>query len=288
MRRALILKLVVLLVLLGLGLYLAAVIVVGFVLPAGGRRPQPDRDRFVTVLGSRVAYRSEGSGEPALILLHGFGGSMEEWEPVVPRLPGRVVRLDLVGFGASDRPPMAYDLETQRRYLVAFMDALEVGRATLVGRSMGASLAAWTAARSRDRVDAVVLSAPSGYPGSLTYGWPHGSLYRPGFWNRAVGWVARTPVYRWLFPRSQALQAATVSASYDPAFADALGQIRQPTLLFWSRGDGVVPFTYAAEYRTRIPHAELVEFPEAAGHHAPTFDPEKAAGHIRDLVQRAR
>lgn len=284
-RRALILKLALVLVLLGIGLYLAAVVVVGLVLPSGGRSPV-ERDRFVTVLGARLAYRSTGSGEPTLILLHGFGGSLEEWEPVAPHLPGRVVRLDLVGYGASDRPPISYDLETQRRYLIAFMDALEIPRATLVGRSMGASLAAWTAAHSPDRIEAVVLSAPSGYPGSLTYGWPYGTLYRPGIANRVVGLVARTWVYRRLFPTSLASQAATVSASYDTAFADALGRIRQPTLLFWSRGDGVVPFAFSAEYRTRIPHAELVEFPADAAHHAPTHDPEKAARHIRALLGR--
>jgi pimeloyl-ACP methyl ester carboxylesterase len=166
------------------------------------------------------------------------------------------------------------------------MDALEVRRATLVGRSMGASLAAWTAAHSPDRVDAVVLSAPSGYPGTLTYGWPHGALYRPGFWNRVVGLVARTWVFRRLFPHSQARQAVTVSASYDKTFADALGRIRRPTLLLWSRGDGVVPFAFSAEYLQRIPRAELVEFPEAAGHHAPTFDPEKTAQSVvRCLTQ---
>ncbi|MHC4134595.1 MAG: alpha/beta fold hydrolase [Planctomycetota bacterium] len=279
-------KLVVILVVLGIGFFLASVVAVGLVLPAGGRRAQPDRDRFVTVLGARLAYRTEGSGEATLILLHGFGGSLEEWGPVVPRLPGRVIRLDLVGFGASDRPPISYDLETQRRHLIAFMDALEIPRATLIGRSMGASLAAWTAAHSPDRIDAVVLSAPSGYPGSLTYGWPHGALYRPGIANRAVGLVARTPVFRWLFPRSLAQQAATVSASYDATFAEALGKIRQPTLLFWSRGDGVVPFAYSAEYQARIPHAELIEFPAAAAHHAPTFDPQKAATHIHDLLRR--
>lgn len=288
MRRALVLKLIVLCVLIGLGLYLAGVVAVGLVLPSGGRRPRPERDRFVTVLGSRVAYRSEGAGAPTLVLLHGFGGTLEEWDPLVPHLPGRVVRLDLMGFGASDRPRVGYDLETQSRYLIAFLDALEIPRATLVGRSMGASLAAWTAARSPDRIEAVVLAAPSGYPGSLTYGWPYGTLYRPGFWNRAVGLVARTWVYRRLFPHSQARQAVTVSASYDERFAEALGRIRQPTLLFWSRGDGVVPFAYSAEYQARIPQAKLVEFPAQAAHHTPTFDPAEAASHIRALLARGR
>ncbi len=286
MSRALILKLVLLLLLLGLGLYLAAVLAVGFVLPSGGRSPRPERDRFATVLGSRVAYRTEGNGEPTLVLLHGFGGTLEEWDPLVPHLPGRVIRLDLVGFGASERPPIAYDLETQRRHLIAFLDALGIERATLVGRSMGASLAAWTAAHEPERIDAVVLAAPSGYPGSLTYGWPHGALYRPGFWNGAVGLVARTWVFRGLFPNSLARQAVTVSASYDQSFADALDRIRQPTLLFWSRGDGVVPFAWSERYRQRIPHAELVEFAPEAAHHAPTHDPEKAARHIRELLAR--
>jgi pimeloyl-ACP methyl ester carboxylesterase len=84
-------------------------------------------DAMADVLGSRIAYRSREGLGPTLILLHGFGGSLLEWEHMVPQLTcGRVITVDALGFGASSRPPAACDLETHRRHLVGLMDALGV------------------------------------------------------------------------------------------------------------------------------------------------------------------
>ncbi len=283
------LKLVGLLVVLGLAVLFAAAAGLARLMPGSRPIPPGPSDRVLGVLGSPLRYRIVGDGRPTLILLHGFGSSLDEWEALVPALEcGTIVSLDLVGFGGSARPRENYSLETHRRYLVAFLDSLEIESAVLVGRSMGASVAAWTAARSPERIIGAVLMAPSGFPGSLRYPWPRSALFRPGPANRVLGAVAGTRLFGLLFPRSSARQALGVTASYDSTFAAALERIAQPVLLIWSRGDRTVPFAASEEYRQRIPHTELLELPESVGHATGRFDPASTAHRICEFVDRLR
>jgi len=269
-------------------LAVAAVVALGRVMPSRAPDPGDEGARELRVLGETLVYHTRGEGEPALILLHGFGGSgLGHWGEVMPRLDcGRVIALDLLGFGGSSRPDAPYSLDMHRRYLVAAMDALEIPRAVLVGFSMGASLAAFTAAHDPSRVSALVMLAPSGLPGSLTYPWPRGAFYRPGMVNRWGLSLARTPLYRWLFPDSLARQALGVTASYDESFTEALGLIRQPALLAWSASDEKVPFADREAYRARIGGLELLEAPEDAGHAIGIEAPEWTARAICDFVRR--
>lgn len=245
---------------------LGSIIVAGFLFH-NPPIPLSPPDLSVSVLGANIRYRVSGKGDPTVILLHGFGGSLGEWEKIVPRLHGnQVIVLDLLGFGGSDRPPLSYDLETQSLYLQAFMKELNVTQAVLVGRSMGGSLAAWTATQLKGKIAGLILIAPSAYPGSLTYPWPLSWIYKPGLWNRLAIICVGNPVVRWLFPYSIAPQAVSVTNSYDSKFAEALKDIKQPTLLVWSRGDTTVPFKYHQRYIEKIQNIEFFEVPSTVGH----------------------
>ncbi|HVZ78068.1 MAG TPA: alpha/beta hydrolase [Gemmatimonadaceae bacterium] len=245
-------------------------------------------DRFLDVGGVRTRYRVTGSGEPTIVLIHGFGGSIESWD-VAPRdMPcGRVVALDLPGFGASARPNRSSGLAEQQRWLVQAMTRLGVGRAVLVGASMGGAVAAFTAARAPDRVQALVLVSPSGFPGSLQASGLQGYLARHRLANRVAWWIVHLPSYGWLFPRSLARQSISVTASYDAAYADALREIRAPTLLYWSPGDARVPFAFAAQYLARIRGARLVQAPLPAAHNLQHYDPAALARVICGFVTGA-
>lgn len=222
----------------------------------------------VNVLGSKIRYKTHGTGETTVILLHGFGGSLQHWEKIQPMLIGsNNITLDLVGFGKSDRPLIKYDLETQRRYLIAFMDRLNIKTAVLVGTSMGGSLAAWTAAKSKDRVSGLILISPSGYPGSFTpTKWPLNWFLKPGMVNQLSLYIVNNPLFTNLFPHSLAIQALTASGSYNTEFSTALENIQQPTLLAMSRGDTAIDFSYHAKYKEKIPHLEFFEIPKSIGH----------------------
>lgn len=242
-------------------------------------------DLYIKINGSEIRYTKEDSGEPTLIFLHGFGGNLNMWKPIKQYLTcGRFIALDLIGFGGSDRPDIFYNLEIQRHYLLEFMDALKIEKAVLIGSSMGASIAAWTAAHSPDRVQAIVLFAPSGFPGSIWARWPARWMYRPGIINKLSYTIVDTFLFKKIFPNSLARQALSITSSYNDSFAEALATIKQPTLLIWSLGDKRVPFSFSSAYRKLISHAKLIKRPAQAGHSVATFECQETAKSICELV----
>jgi pimeloyl-ACP methyl ester carboxylesterase len=271
---------------LAVGLYVLAVVALGIEFGPVKPRPTIERDRFATVLGSRIAYRVSEHAGPTLILLHGFGGSLLDWEAMLPKLAcARVITVDLLGFGASSRPAEAYDLEMHRRHVIGLMDALGIAKAVLAGGSFGASLTLWTAAHTPDRIAGAVAMAPSGMPGELHAPWPRSFLFKPGLPNSVASLLVRTPLFKWLFTYSQARQALGISGSYGASFEAAMSKIRQPTLLLWSPGDPVAPYSYREQYLKAIPHAKLVPFEPSSGHAIAGAEPDRAAQQICEFVR---
>jgi len=105
-----------------------------------------------------------GSGHP-LLLLHGFTGSVETWSPLRPELETeyRVVAIDLPGHGRSSSPPDPgrYSLRRFASDLVRVLDEIGVGRATVIGYSMGGRAALHLAAAHPDRVAGLILESTS-------------------------------------------------------------------------------------------------------------------------------
>ncbi len=121
-----------------------------------------------------VHYKDAGTGDPGIVLLHGFGGSTFSWRNVTPALSAdhRVVAFDRPGFGLTTRPlpgewssDNPYSAEGQVRSTLALMDRLGLDEAVLVGHSAGGAVALATALAHPERVRALVLVAPAVYGG---------------------------------------------------------------------------------------------------------------------------
>jgi haloalkane dehalogenase len=114
--------------------------------------------KFVGVLGSTMAYREAGEGTP-IVFLHGNPTSSYLWRDVMPRLgaPGRCIAPDLIGMGESGKPEIAYRFSDHARYLEAFLGALGIDEAVLVGHDWGGVLALDRAARHPGSVLGIAL-----------------------------------------------------------------------------------------------------------------------------------
>jgi pimeloyl-ACP methyl ester carboxylesterase len=110
--------------------------------------------------GLTLHYVVAGRG-PAVVLLHGLGGFAQSWRHTVDALASRatVFALDLPGFGRSAKPRTAYRLGYFARALHGFLDALGVAQASLVGHSLGGSVAVTYALTHPARVERVALVA---------------------------------------------------------------------------------------------------------------------------------
>jgi len=101
----------------------------------------------LSVNGTRISFVDAGNGVP-LLLLHGLGGSHDDWRMQIPGFAAkyRVIVPDLRGFGVSERRE-PFTIQQHARDMMALLSALSIERAHVVGLSMGGAVAA-TAVRS--------------------------------------------------------------------------------------------------------------------------------------------
>ena len=145
-----------------------------------------------------LAVRVLGRGAPTL-LLHGILGSNRYWGAAFDRIAanGLLLAPDLLGFGASPRPPSGYGPDEHGAALIASLDEAQVREPVLVvGHSLGALLAIWLARKHPERVSGAIAFSP---PLFRDAGHARrqiakvGGLERLfGLENRAASWMART------------------------------------------------------------------------------------------------
>ena len=245
---------------------------------------------FASVDGMRLHLRDSGPKDaPAVILLHGFGGSLHSWEAWAQGLQTthRVVRYDQPGAGLSAPDRLGrYTDERGMQVLAALMDQLGLQRASIVGHSMGGRLAWRFAAEQPQRVHKLVLVAPDGF---ASPGFGYGKAPDVGWTLGLLRWTLPKPLLRATLAPAYADPAALTDAQVDryhalmlaPGNRDALlarlgqlvlqppqpflARITAPSLLLWGDADAMIPVANAADYQAAIPQARLLRLP-GVGH----------------------
>lgn len=121
--------------------------------------------RWITVDGVSTRVVEAGdSSKPAVMLLHGTGAHWEAYAPNLKVLSAhyRVIAFDMVGNGFSDKPHYDYDTTVYVRHMLAVMDALGVEKASIIGMSLGAWVAARFAVEQPERTEKLILMSPAG------------------------------------------------------------------------------------------------------------------------------
>ncbi len=113
--------------------------------------------KYIDVLGSKMAYVDEGTGDP-ILFLHGQPTSSYLWRNIMPHVEqqGRIVAPDNIGFGKSDQPELRYTFGDHYRYLEAFIKGLELKNITLVVHDWGSGLGLHYAQQNPSNVKAIV------------------------------------------------------------------------------------------------------------------------------------
>ena len=175
-----------------------------------------------------------------MVLVHGLAGSLRWWQNVVPALAARysVFMVDLPGFGSMRRFPGGFVLDEAADWLAAWMGALSLPPAHLVGHSMGAFICLHVAARRPEEIGCLVLVDAAGVPSGRT---ALGHL-----WPLVQESLLSSPALLLLMVRD-ALRAGPFTLWH--ATADLLAQdvrsdaqrVKAPTLLVWGEKDALVP-----------------------------------------------
>jgi pimeloyl-ACP methyl ester carboxylesterase len=121
-----------------------------------------ERAYEVVARGVKTFYLEAGSGSP-VILLHGLGATNASMLTTLWELSGdhRVIAPDLPGFGGSGKPIRSYDATFYAEWIIDVLDQLGIDRADFIGNSMGGRVAIEAALCAPERVDRLVLLAPS-------------------------------------------------------------------------------------------------------------------------------
>lgn len=263
------------------------------------------RERVVRVDGRPVAYLERPGAEPALVLIHGFGGDKDAWLRLVPALDDgrRVLAVDLAGHGDSPAEPgAAYALPRYVADVTAWLEAVAPGRVDLAGNSMGGSIATVVALERPDRVRALVLLDPAGGP-TPTMSWldsvPAGGANplvptTPAEFDRLLAFVYHRPptlpgIARTVLADRAAGRApflrdllSNLEATQGPLL-DRLPEVRTPTLLIWGAADRVLDVSAAPFWAEALPDARLAVL-DGVGHVPMMEAPGETARLIRDFL----
>jgi esterase len=207
-------------------------------------------DHTISLADLTFHYREAGDpGAPPLILLHALGTVAQDWNGTASALADRyyVLALDQRGHGESARPG-AYSFELMRDDLKAFADALSLDRFTLIGHSMGGTVAFLFAERWPERVERLVIEDTSPPHGNSDFIDPPDEA--PG--SVPFDWQLVKPIVRQL-------------CSPDPAWWNDLPAITAPTLIIGGGSTSHIPQEELAEVARMIPNCQLVTV-EGAGH----------------------
>ena len=223
--------------------------------------------QHAVVAGVRLAYELHGPVDaPPLILLHALGEGRGDWAPVVGRFAEhfRVLAVDLRGHGDSDWPG-SYSFQSMADDVLGLLDHLGFAEVTLLGHSMGGSVAYLLAEQSPRRIQRLIVEdapppfvrerpVPARPEGELDFDW----AVVPAI----VGEVSRG----------------------NPRLWDRLSSITAPTLIVGGGSQSHIPQEKLQEVADRIPDCSLVTIP--AGHlvhttHAEAFTEEVLGWYSR-------
>ena len=118
--------------------------VIALVLACSGAAFAADGEsQFAKLDGARIHYKSYGKGREALVMVHGWGCNLGHWRDQIPDLSkrNRVIALDLLGHGESDKPEIAYTIDHFANAIDAVLRDAKVERAVVMGHSMGTPVA---------------------------------------------------------------------------------------------------------------------------------------------------
>ena len=237
---------------------------------------------------------------PAMVLVHGIGASKDHWPQLAALLADRVrlVVPDLPYFGESTARG-DYSMAGQAQAVVAFADALGLGRFHLAGSSMGGRIAAEVAHRHADRLLSLWLLDPAGADGDEP-----GEMIEGLFAGEGIPLFARTPeeyqasvaftmsrppeipgpALRVLAAESadaydlnlEIFAAMSEEMAFGPTTEDLLRDVAVPTLISWGADDRVLHPSGAATIAAVLPDATVALMP-GIGHLPLMEDPEATA-----------
>jgi len=274
-----------------------------------------DHSHFINVDGVRMHFQEFGdAAKPPMILIHGYTASVYVWKTVAPMLADngfRVIAVDLVGFGWSEKPRwFEYSIQAQARMISRFMNALGIGRSSVVGNSYGGAVALNLTLDYPEMVEKLVLvdpvtnDSPKNHPVlKIVAVRGIGEMLTPFIADsklflraRMHNTLAKANHHLITEERMESIRRPLNAADGHHSLlatsrnwnAGRIEQdahlIKQPTLIIWGEQDTVIPIKGGYKLRQEMPNARLIVFKDC-GHVPPEEKSELFTEFVAEFCQ---
>ena len=261
------------------------------------------KEETIFINNLKVNYKMAGVG-PAILVLHGWGGSSGSWlsvQEVLAKKGYRVIVLDFPGFGKSITPPSPWGINDYVEWLKKFIEGIRktceelVEPFFLIGHSFGGRIAIKFTTQYPEKIKSLILCDSAGIKP------------KPGLKTIIIFWLARignaifTPKHLqrfkdsarnlfYIFLRNKDYVKAngtmkeTIKKVLDEDLLEDLSKIKTKTLIVWGKADKMVPLKYAYIFKEKIANSELEILPKIG--HSPHLEvPEKLAEIILKFIK---
>lgn len=258
----------------------------------------------IDVNGVSIAYEDTAGGGPAVVFVHGLGGSANGWLAQLEECRDRGWRgiaYDQRGAGRSDKPDGPYSVKGWAEDLVGLLGALRVERTALVGHSVGCMVAQRAAVALGERTWALALcgGALAWRPEAAPVFEERVRLARAGRMNEIAETVAATGLsercrrddprllglMRELIASNESDAYAECAAATAPATMSRLDELACPLLTFCGEHDPVTPPRVAGEIAAAAPRGETAVV-EGAAHWCMLEDPARTNATLFAFLDR--
>lgn len=273
----------------------------------------PTPFEFAEIEGCRIHFEHRRCmrpyNAPTLVCIHGFGGNLLTWNDVAPLIDDRygILRLDLRGFGHSDKPDdWRYSAADQADVVCNLITQRELSSVVLLGHSYGGAVALLALRRLLDEtpcpVKGIVVLSSAGFPLRIPF---QVAIYRFPAAQRLIAWMTSADwriefTLRRLYHSRNAIPAERVRR-YSPfldlpgshtaysrvaqliratdteAIVDCLRRVTLPFRVIWGRNDRIIPPAHAQRFLDHVPGGS-VEYIDGCGH-APQEEQPAATAH---------
>lgn len=253
--------------------------------PPAHALPQQSSSGHVDRKDALLWYATYGDdSKPAVLLLHGGGGSSDQWAAVIRDLMRdyRVVVFDCRGQGRSTNDAAAISYEQMAEDAIAVLNQLDIPRISVVGWSDGANIGFYLALRHPTRIDALVAFAgnasPAGYQPNANPSTMAAYMAHSEALNRSI---SPTPKRR-----AEVLKLLSVMWKTLPALSEKdLAAIRVRSAIFHAEHDEVIRQTHSRALAAQIPSARFVML-RGVSHFAIFQNPDGFSQAVREFLEK--
>jgi len=254
-------------------------------------------ERRILLNNLEVTYKIAGEG-PAILVLHGWGGSSDSWTQVMANLSGqgfRVIAPDLPGFGKSAPPNSPWEVGDYSNLILKFAEKLSLDSFFLIGHSFGGRISIKLLLQRPDKVKKLILCDSAGIKASRT---PFVGLV---YWMTRIGNAILSPKYLtrlkdafrnalYVFLRNRdyvkadGIMRETIKKVLEEDLLPVLPKIDKETLIVWGETDRMVPVKFASVFSENIKGSRLEVLP-GIGHSPHLEAPGKLSKIILDFIK---